>query len=150
ALGGGPATSLEEAFIDCCRFGTPTAGSLGYALRQLYSRLYERFYRRSFVPAAASHFGVDPGNPYPSCLGEPDPCGRRVTLLRSRVEQGLQRFREPPAPGAGGDQGEERRRLRRAALATLVLGDQPAFLDPVDYLHEAVAYPGRVPSMLAG
>jgi 8-oxo-dGTP pyrophosphatase MutT (NUDIX family) len=131
---GGPTRSLEESFVDCCRFGTPTPDSLRHALRLLFGRLYERCYRRSFVAGPEYHFANDP---------------ERRTELRRRVAAGLNAFHDLRGEPAG-DQSEERRRLRRQALFTLVVGDQPTFLDPIDYLAEALDQPPRVPSMLVG
>jgi hypothetical protein len=161
ALGGGSATSLEEAFCECCRFGTPSVESLIHLLRVLFSRLNERFYRRSFVPAREEHFAAK--LPEDSSIRRGEKEGWQTSLTRQRLEKALEHYEESGASEPSPQPEEARRRnnqrqLRREALAILVAGfekivndpDEPTFIDPFDYLRPVLCDSRRVPEMLVG
>ncbi len=142
---GGRSSHLEEAVRECCRFGLPTLHSIIRCLHQLFDRLNVRFYSQSFEAAPDTHLGEAelPGHPVRRNCETKEAA---PTRLRARVDRGLARISEDRAE----PEGEERRRLRREALALLAVRDERDFLDPFDYLRMTLEKRHPVPYMLVG
>jgi tetratricopeptide (TPR) repeat protein len=121
-LGAGEVVSLEQAVLDCCRWGSPSLASIEQVLRQLFERLGTLFYNRSYVPAAAAELGLP-------------------------LERWLNAWDEHTAPDA--PHRAEQLRCRRETLGFLSR-QRDTFLDPCDYLRSVARCPAFVPRLLRG
>lgn len=143
---GGFTRNLEAAVRACCRFGVPSLDSVLHCLRQLDDRLNLRLYGQSFDGPPALHLKADAPRDYPLRRRD-EKADHSPTRLRFLLDRGLKRLREGKEAPA---EGEERRRLRREALAILAVRENLAFLDPFDYLQGAIDGRHPVPFMLVG
>ena len=151
ALGGANVSSFEQAFRDCVAFGSPTVESVANTLWELYGRLDQRFYRRSFVPPRDCHLALAKDlSKSPVRLSDRlRPDGLSATVFRNKIERALALFEEQHSPAASlGD--EDRRRMRREALSQFPTTAAPDFVDPHDFMRGILDAPERTPDLLVG
>lgn len=142
-LASGDALDLEEAFIECCRFGTPTLLSAQHAIQRIFSQLYRRYYHRAFVTCPPETLNASP-------------------VLKPRIQAGLLKWRDslqetagsPPEAAASSSLGStltdaERLRHRRTALRKLATRRE-SFIDPCDYMQFLIDNPMHAPRILCG
>lgn len=135
-IGMGLVISLEEAVIDCCRWGSPTPSSIEAVIRVIYERFGADFYSRSRV------------------LEKP---GDNLNKLRTRQEfekRAWQKFDEwldkwRDSLQVGDAPQLDRLRIRREVLAMLS-HKRRCLIDPVDYLRSVRECPQYCPLLLWG
>jgi len=128
-IGMGQVISLEEAVIECCVWGTPSAASIKLLLRVLYERLGSDLYMRSLVIDA-------PDENLAKLMGWKDQFASWLKAWGDKLEVG--------------DEAQlDRLRIRREVLAMLSY-KRNCLIDPVDYLRSVLACPQYCPLLLWG
>jgi len=142
-------SSFEDAFRDSVLFGTPTVESVVNVVWEVFGRLDQRFYRRSYVPPREANLAVGPDMSAAAVrLSErPRPDGLAATYFRTKLERALGVFDETTSTAQSD---EDRRRMRRETLAQFPTTAAPDFIDPHDYFRGVLANPAWTPELLVG
>ncbi|MBI3467529.1 MAG: DUF4071 domain-containing protein [Planctomycetes bacterium] len=127
-IGMGLVISLEEAVIDCCRWGSPTVSSIELLIRVLYERFGADFYARSRV------------------LDKPDDNLARLRAWK-KFDEWLDKWQDSLQVGETPQL--DRLRTRREVLAMLS-HKRHCLIDPVDYLRSVRECPQVCPLLLWG
>lgn len=134
---------LEEAFIECWRFGTPTLHSAQNALERVFSQLYRRYYHRAFVTHPTETLTASPA-------------------LKARIHAGLAKWKdslkepseswpETSTPSTYGSTLADAERLRDRRTAHRKLASyRESFIDPCDYMQFLLKNPEHAPRILCG
>jgi tetratricopeptide (TPR) repeat protein len=124
-LGTGTTMTLEQAVLECCRWGAPPSHSIERVVRHLFERLGSMFYVCSHVPPP------------------------RTKPLRPplKLKEWLKQWSDDERATPGNE--PERLRVRRETLGFLA-AKGTAFLDPCDYLASVQRSPRFAPRMLRG
>jgi hypothetical protein len=127
-IGMGLLSSLEDAVIDCCAWGTPTVSSIELLVRVLYERLGMNFYARSQVIEK--------------------PAGNLAKLQAWRTfDTWLDTWQD--SLNVGDEPQLDRLRIRREVLGMLSYR-RNCLIDPVDYLRSVKECPRFCPLLLWG